>query len=43
MKKILLVTTALFLVAILYSSCKSHETCPAYGSVDTENTDKHSS
>ena len=40
MKKLLVVTTALFLVAILYSSCKSHETCPAYGSVETDNSDK---
>ena len=40
MKKLTIATTALFLVAILYSSCKSHETCPAYGSVDTENSDK---
>ena len=40
MKKLLAATTALFLVAILYSSCKSHETCPAYGSVDTENSEE---
>ncbi len=38
MKKILIATTALFLVAILYSSCKSHETCPAYGKVKTQKT-----
>ena len=40
MKKLLVVTTALFLVAILYSSCKGHETCPAYGKVQTKNTGK---
>lgn len=40
MKKIIIATGALFLVAILYSSCKSHETCPAYGSVETEQADK---
>jgi len=40
MKKLLTVTIALFLVAILYSSCKSHETCPAYGAVETESSDK---
>jgi len=40
MKKIALATSALFLMAILYSSCKGHETCPAYGSVDTENTEE---
>jgi len=27
-------------VAILYSSCKSHETCPAYGKVETKTTDE---
>ena len=43
MKKLMIVTTGLFLVAILYSSCKGHETCPAYGSVDTEKSDKVSS
>ncbi len=40
MKKLMIVATGLFLVAILYSSCKGHETCPAYGSVDTEESDK---
>ncbi|MDF1673409.1 MAG: hypothetical protein P1U41_07870 [Vicingaceae bacterium] len=35
MKKIIFTITALFLVAILYSSCKGHETCPAYGKVDS--------
>ncbi len=40
MKKIMIAASALFLVAILYSSCKSHETCPAYGSVETESSEK---
>jgi len=40
MKKLLIVTGTLFLVAVLYTSCKSHQTCPAYGSVDTEQADK---
>lgn len=40
MKKLLIATGALFLVTVLYSSCKSHQTCPAYGSVDTEQSDK---
>jgi hypothetical protein len=39
MKKLLFVTATLFLVAILYSSCKGHETCPAYGSVDVESNE----
>jgi hypothetical protein len=34
MKKLLIACAALFLTAILYSSCKSHGTCPAYGQVD---------
>lgn len=34
MKKLLFVTAALFLVAIVFSSCKGHETCPAYGKVE---------
>lgn len=34
MKKLLIASTALFLMAILYSSCKSHGTCPAYGKVN---------
>jgi len=40
MKKILIATTGLFLVAILYSSCKGHQTCPAYGKVQQKNTTK---
>lgn len=43
MKKLMIVTIALFLVAILYSSCKIHETCPAYGSVEAENSEKYPS
>lgn len=38
MKKILIASAALFLMAILYSSCKSgHGTCPAYGQIDNNN------
>ena len=40
MRKLLIATSALFLVAILFASCKSHQTCPAYGSNETENSDK---
>lgn len=32
-KKVLIATAALFLITLVYSSCKSHETCPAYGKV----------
>lgn len=40
MKKALIATTALFLVAILYSSCKGHQTCPAYGKTQAKTTNK---
>lgn len=36
----MIATGALFLVAILSTSCKSHQTCPAYSSVETEQVDK---
>lgn len=42
MKKLLFAATALFLVAILYSSCKGHETCPAYGKVETKSNEVRS-
>jgi uncharacterized protein YcfL len=34
MKKLITLTVISFMVAISVSSCKSHEKCPAYGSVD---------
>jgi uncharacterized protein YcfL len=40
MRKLMIATSALFLAAILFVSCKSHQTCPAYGSIEIENTDK---
>jgi hypothetical protein len=36
MKKLVIALTSLFLLAVLYTSCKGHETCPAYGEVETE-------
>jgi hypothetical protein len=36
----MIATSALFLVAILFASCKSHKTCPAYGSIEKETTEK---
>ena len=39
MKKLLFTAAALFLVAILYSSCKGHETCPAYGKVEAKSNE----
>jgi hypothetical protein len=35
MKKVLIASATLFLIALVYSSCKSHESCPAYGKADT--------
>ena len=40
MRKLMIATGTLFLVAVLYTSCKSHQTCPAYGSVDVNQADK---
>jgi len=36
MKKFTLTLASLFLLALLYSSCKSHGTCPAYGKTDVK-------
>ncbi len=38
MKKVLIASATLFLIALVYSSCKSHESCPAYGKADTSKT-----
>ena len=35
MKKVLIASATLFLIALVYSSCKSHESCPAYGKAET--------
>ena len=40
MRKLILATGTFFLVAVLFSSCKSHKSCPAYSAVDTEQTEK---
>jgi len=40
MKNLIIAIGVLFLVAILSTSCKSHESCPAYGSVETAQADK---
>lgn len=34
MKKAAILLVSLFIAAILFSSCKSQEKCPAYGEVD---------
>jgi PBP1b-binding outer membrane lipoprotein LpoB len=36
MKKILLSIAAVLLVALVFSSCRSHEECPAYNMAPTE-------
>ncbi len=35
MKKVLIASATLFFIALVYSSCKSHESCPAYGKAET--------
>jgi len=40
MKKFALIVFAVALVSMMFSSCRSHERCPAYGKVDVENQDK---
>jgi hypothetical protein len=37
MKKVILTISAFAFVAVLFSSCKSHEKCPAYSKVNTHN------
>jgi len=36
MKKLALVASVLLLVALVFSSCKSVQDCPAYGQADVE-------
>ena len=36
MKKFLAIIATVALFAIILSSCKSHELCPAYGKADTK-------
>jgi len=36
MKKLMFVLVAGFLIALASSSCKSHETCPAYGAAEIQ-------
>ncbi len=36
MKKVYVIIALMFLVALGFSSCKSNDTCPAYGAVETE-------
>ncbi len=40
MKKIIYSLVTLFVVTLLFSSCKSHGTCPAYGKVQKTDTEK---
>lgn len=37
-KKALLAIALLFMVTLIYSSCKSYETCPAYSKAKTSKT-----
>lgn len=38
MKKLAQILVAVFVVSIVMSACKSHETCPAYSKADVEET-----
>jgi hypothetical protein len=38
MKKAILVLSVLFLGTVVFTSCKSHEKCPAYGKANTTNS-----
>lgn len=40
MKKIAIITVLVFALAIVLSSCKSSEHCPAYSNVDNNNIEK---
>ena len=37
MKKVIILASVFAFVAVLFSSCKSHEKCPAYSKVNTQN------
>ncbi len=41
MKKILVTLALMAFVAAIFSSCKGHERCPAYGKVDKGQTEKN--
>lgn len=34
MKKVAVILSIVFVLALLLSSCKTHESCPAYGKAD---------
>ena len=40
MKKVVYFLAVSFLLGSLLSSCKSHERCPAYGSIENTKSDK---
>ena len=37
MKKVIIFASIFAFVAVVFSSCKSHEKCPAYSKVNTQN------
>jgi len=39
MKKVLYIVCAVILIGV-FSSCRSHERCPAYGKIDQEKAEK---
>jgi hypothetical protein len=40
MKKFILAVTVFFVAGVAFSSCKSHEKCPAYSKANTNSTYK---
>ncbi len=42
MKKAILVLTVIFLAGVVFTSCKSHEKCPAYGKANSNSNYKKS-
>lgn len=42
MKKVIVIASVLFLAGVVFSSCKSHEKCPAYGKTNSNSLYKKS-
>jgi hypothetical protein len=40
MKKLFVIVIAVFLLGVLFSSCKTHEKCPAYGKANNVKSEK---
>ncbi|MFH1320883.1 MAG: hypothetical protein ABII90_09560 [Bacteroidota bacterium] len=40
MKKFVLLLTAIVLIGLILSACRTHERCPAYGKIDKKKVEK---